>query len=163
MKIKIKLNSPSSTLPKIIAKGDWIDLYSSKKVTLHAPTCTDSTIKFDTHVVPLGVCMKLPEGFEAVVNARSSSFKNWGFILSNAQGVIDNTYCGNDDEWKCPIVSFKDSVIEVGDRICQFRIQLSQKATFIQKLKWFFSNKIEIIQVKELNNSNRGGFGTTNK
>lgn len=163
MKIKIKLKNNNSVLPTVLKKGDWIDLTSNMKVTLHAPKCENNIVKFDTHMIPLGVCMELPDGFEAVVNARSSSFKNWGFILSNAQGVIDNSYKGNDDEWKCPVIAFKDSTVEVGDRICQFRIQLSQKATFIQKIKWFFSNKIEIVKVDNLGCVNRNGFGSTGK
>lgn len=160
MKIKIKVLE-GLTVPAIIAKGDWIDLRAAKKTTLHKPKVNDGTVDFDTHVVPLGVCMKLPKGFEAVVNARSSSFKNFGFIVSNAQGIIDNTYCGDADEWRLPIIAYKDAVINIDDRICQFRIQLSQKATVLQKLRWLFSNKIEFEFVDSLDEVSRGGIGTT--
>ena len=76
-------------------------------------------------------------------------------------GVIDNTYCGNNDEWKYPAIALRDTIIKRGDRICQFRIQLSQKATLWQKIKWFLSSGIKIIKVDSLDNNDRGGFGST--
>lgn len=153
LKIKIKLKE-GQVMPRIIKKGDWIDLYSNEEVKLNAG---------EFKLVDLGVAMELPKGFEAIVISRSSSFKNFGFIQTNSIGVIDNSYCGNEDWWKDPILSILGTYIKVGDRICQFRIQLSQKATFWQKLKWLFSSEIELEQVDNLTSSNRGGFGSTGK
>jgi dUTP pyrophosphatase len=105
--------------------------------------------------------MELPKGFEAVVNPRSSIFKNFNVILANSQGVIDNSYNGNDDEWMAHLIVFRDVDIKKGDRIFQFRIQLSQKATVWQKLKWLFSSGVKLVRVVELNHPNRGGCGST--
>ena len=85
-----------------------------------------------------------------------------GILQANSVGLIDNSYCGDKDEWKFPAISFRDTTINAGERICQFRIQLSQKATVFQKLKWLFSNGIKLIETDNLNNSSRGGFGSTN-
>ena len=103
--------------------------------------------------------MQLPKGYEAIVNSRSSIYKNFFVMLVNGQGVIDNSYCGDNDQWFAQVLAFADTKIEAGDRICQFRIQLSQKATFWQKLKWLFSNGVKIEIVDELGNPNRGGHG----
>ena len=82
-------------------------------------------------------------------------------MCANSEGVIDNSYCGDEDEWRFPAIAFRDTTINKGERICQFRIQLSQKATIWQKLRWLFSNKIELVSVDKLESINRGGFGTT--
>lgn len=179
MKIYIKRmldnnNQPLVKLPKIIRKGDWIDLRAAKTVTLKAPqsgTLKTKTVNgveekyrnvsFDVQLIPLGIAAKLPDGFEAVVNPRSSLCKSSGIMLGNSQGVIDNTYCGDGDEWKFCAVAIKDTTINQGERICQFKIQLSQKATIWQKIKWLFSNTIEIVEVEHLEEVNRGGFGST--
>ena len=105
--------------------------------------------------------MDLPHGFEAIVAPRSSTPKNFGFIVPNSIGVIDNSYCGDNDQWKCPALFFGEGEVNRGDRICQFRIQLSQKATFWDKLKWFFSDGFEFIEVEQLGAVDRGGFGST--
>ena len=104
--------------------------------------------------------MQLPKGFEAVVLPRSGTPK-LGIMCANSEGVIDNSYCGNDDEWRFPAIAFQSTTINKGDRICQFRVQLSQKATIWQKLRWLFSNKIELVSVDKLDGNNRGGFGST--
>jgi dUTP pyrophosphatase len=93
--------------------------------------------------------------------ARSSTPKKFGVITANSEGVIDNTYCGNNDEWKYPALAIKDTTINEGDRICQFRIQLSQKATVWQKLKWLLSSGVKIVEVESLSGANRNGFGST--
>ena len=105
--------------------------------------------------------MEIPEGYEAIILPRSSTFSKYGIIMTNSAGVIDSSYCGDTDEWRFPAVAFRHSSINVGDRICQFRIQLSQKATVWQKIKWLFSSKIEFVEVEHLGNADRGGFGTT--
>ena len=105
--------------------------------------------------------MKLPEGYEAIIAPRSSSFKNYGIVQANSIGIIDNSYSGNSDEWMLPVISFKNITINKGDRVCQFRIQLSQKATIWQKIKWLLSSGIELEEVDDLNSNNRSGFGST--
>lgn len=170
LKIKIKKVGRGANLPKVINKGEWVDLSASEYRSIKAPQAgtlkrtkeeSHRDVTFDTTMIPLGVAMKLPEGFEAILVSRSSTFKNFGIIQTNSFGVIDNSYSGNNDEWKLPVVALKDAVINVGDRVCQFRIQLSQKATMWQKIKWFLSSSIEIVEVSSLDNKNRGGFGST--
>lgn len=174
LKIKIKRINKNIPLPNIISKGDWIDLRSSETVALKAPQA--STLKrhtingveeghrdvtFDSRLIKLGVAIQLPKGFEAVVLSRSSTFKNFGVTLANSEGVIDQTYCGDNDEWRYNAIALRDTIIHEGDRICQFRIQLSQKATVWQKLKWLFSSGIKIVEVNRLGNPNRGGIGSS--
>lgn len=151
-----KINGKNeSFLPKINPKGDFIDLRSNETVNLKAG---------EHKVIDLGIAFEMPKGYEMIVVARSSSFKNYGFIVVNGIGIIDQSFCGNEDFIKCPIFSLTGTHIKLGDRICQFRIQLSQKANFWQKIKWLFSSKISLIKVDNLSsNYNRGGFGSTGK
>ena len=111
--------------------------------------------------IPLGVAMQLPQGFEAIIDSRSSGPKKLGLFIPNGQGVVDNTYNGNDDQWHYVCSPMRETTIEAGDRICQFRIQLSQKATMWQKIKWLLSSGIELVEVDDLGNENRLGFGST--
>lgn len=120
-------------------KSDWIDLRSSAELTLK---------KGEFALVPLGVGMKLPEGYEAHVVPRSSTFKNFGLIQTNHMGVIDNSYCGDNDEWKCPVLAVRDTQIHIGDRICQFRIMEKQPELIFE-------------EVEHLDGEDRGGFGST--
>lgn len=164
-KIRIKMLGRPFPIPEITKKGDWIDLRAAEDVVLAAPYATQARknverkVIFEQAVIPLGVAMQLPKGYEAIVNSRSSIYKNFFVMLVNGQGVIDNSYCGDNDQWFAQVLAFADTKIEAGDRICQFRIQLSQKATFWQKLKWFFSSGVKIEIVDELGNPNRGGHG----
>ena len=174
LKIKVKRINKDIELPSIIDKGDWIDLRSAEDVHLKCPQATtlkrkkvdnkeeaSRTVMFNSKLIKLGIAMQLPKGFEAVILPRSSTYKNFGIILGNMQGVIDNSYSGDNDEWRFNAIAFRDTVIEKGDRICQFRIQLSQNASVWQKLKWLFCSGIEIVEVDNLNNDNRGGIGST--
>lgn len=176
LKINVKRINKKLDLPMVTAKGDWIDLRASETHRFNAPqsgvlktvikdeeTIKVRDVKFDTFLMPLGIAVKLPKGFEAVVVARSSLPFGYGLFVGNAEGVIDNKYCGNKDEWKVPLVALRPTTISANERICQFRIQLSQKATLWQKLKWLFSNGVEIVEVEELLEENRGGFGSTGK
>lgn len=173
LKIKVKKINKDLLLPKIIEKGDWIDLWAAETVTLKAPQAgvlkkrvvkgqetPFRDVTFDTKLIRLGIAMELPKGFEAIVSPRSSTPK-LGVFQTNSQGIIDNSFNGNTDEWRFWVTALSETTITKGDRICQFRIQLSQKATIWQKLKWLFSSGIEIVEVDELNDSNRGGIGTT--
>jgi dUTP pyrophosphatase len=105
--------------------------------------------------------MKLPKGIEAHILPRSSTFLNYSITSWNSEGIIDSTYCGPDDQWKFPAIAWNDIIIPKGERICQFRLQLSQKATIWQKIKWLFTNKIKFEFVDNYEGENRGGFGST--
>ena len=171
MKIKVKVLN-KICLPEIINKGEWIDLKASCTVHTRAPYANTlkrntkgdyRTVEFEYHLIPLGVVIQVPKGFEAIIAPRSSTFKNWHIMQTNSIGVIDETYCGPNDEWKFSAIAWRDTTITEGERICQFRIQLSQKATFWHKLKWFFSSGVEIVEVPELYNKDRKGFGEGTK
>lgn len=176
MKLKIKVKEiTKGCMPYIIQNGDWIDLVCAEDIKIDAPQAdTLKEIHFndgsrakyrnvtaDLEYIPLGVAMQLPKGFEAIVAPRSSTPNKFGIMCANSFGVIDGCYCGNNDEWKFPVVAIRPTFIEKGCRICQFRIQLSQKATLWQKIKWLFSSGIELVKVDNLQENNRGGFGST--
>jgi dUTP pyrophosphatase len=140
--IKIKyFTDKIEKLTYIDGKSDWIDLRAAESVDLK---------KGEFKLIPLGVAMELPKGYEAHIVPRSSTFKNFGIIQTNHQGVIDSSYCGDNDEWKMPVYAMRDTHIEVNDRICQFRIIENQP-------------KIQFEEVKALTGVDRGGFGTTGK
>ena len=176
MTIKI-LEKTTGCLPNIIDIGDWIDLRTATDIHLKAPQAHKMHIHnkgkadtpevrvrdvdFQSTLIYLGVCMEIPKGYEAILAPRSSTFLKYGLLQTNSFGVIYNSYKGDTDEWKLPVVATRDVIIPKGTRICQFRIQLSQKATFWQKLKWFFSSIPKLQQVASLNNQSRGGFGST--
>lgn len=158
---------PMMPFPKIIEKGEWVDLRASKDIKLEGPYAIsarkdkDRKVIFNDVKVPLGIAMQLPEGFEAHVLARSGTYKNYKVIMANGEGIIDNPYNGDNDQWFAHIIPFEDGLIGVGDRICQFRIQLSQKATKRQKLKWLLSSGIKLERVESLGNPDRGGHSST--
>ena len=143
MKIQIKYFSDKIEKLDYIGgeKSDWIDLRAAKDVELKAG---------EFALIPLGIAMQLPKGYEAHVLPRSSTFKNFGIIQTNSMGIIDNSYCGDEDYWRLPVLAIRDTKINKGDRICQFRI--------MEKMK-----DIEIEIVEHLGNKNRGGFGSTGK
>ena len=124
-----------------ISVGDWIDLRAGESVTIK---------KGEYCLIRLGVGMILPEGYEALVLSRSSTPSKFGIMCANSMGVIDNSYCGDGDEWKFPAVALRDTVILKGDRIVQFRIVENQP-------------KIIFETVSNLRSKNRGGFGSTGK
>lgn len=139
MKIKIKyLNDTIEKIQKI-EKGDWIDLKSAEDVELK---------QGEHKLIHLGVAMQLPKGYEAHVVPRSSTFKKWGIIQTNHMGIIDNTYCGDDDWWFMSVYATRDVKIEKNDRICQFRIEKKMP-------------KVKFETVEVLGNENRGGHGST--
>lgn len=138
MRIRVKYHTDIERLEKI-SVGDWIDLRSAEDVELSAG---------DFKLISLGVSIELPVGYEAIISPRSSTFKKFGMIEANSIGVIDNSYCGDDDVWMFPALSVTGTKIQKGDRICQFRIQKKQP-------------DIEFVEVEHLGNSNRGGFGST--
>lgn len=173
MKLKIKVKrfkdeegTPKVNMPKVIKKGDWVDLRAAEKMVFNAPQSgvlkgnpRHRDVTLEVNMIPLGVAMQLPKGFEAPMVARSSLAKKMGLILANGMAVIDNSYAGNEDQWKFPAIPIRKTTIEQNTRICQFRIQLSQKATMWQKLKWLFTSGIEFVEVESLGNENRNGIG----
>ena len=125
----------------IDGKSDWIDLRAAEDVTLKAG---------EFKLIPLGVAMQLPKGYEAHIVPRSSTFKNFGIIQTNHQGVIDCSYCGDNAQWFMPVYALRDTQIHLNDRICQFRIMENQP-------------KINFDEVEALDGTDRGGFGSTGK
>lgn len=121
--------------------GDWIDLRAAEDIEMKAG---------DFRLISLGVSMQLPEGYEAHIVPRSSTYKHWGIIQANHMGVIDNSYCGDNDIWKFPAIAIRDTQIYKNDRICQFRIVKKQP-------------EFEFEEVDYLENDNRGGFGSTGR
>lgn len=162
MQIKVKYHNKNC---KIESFGDWIDLKSAETVHFKAPIAAFKSrkIDYDFKAINLGISMELPKYFEANMVPRSSTFKKFGLISANHFGIIDNEYCGDKDIWGFPAISLRDTTIEEGDRICQFRIRPSQKAPWYVKLKWLFVSNIKFVEVESLKNKNRGGFGSTNK
>ena len=128
-------------LTYIAGKSDWIDLRAAKEMELKAGQYA---------MIPLGVAMKLPEGYEAHIVPRSSTYKNFGLIQTNHMGVVDESYCGDNDQWHMPVYAIRDTVIHVNDRICQFRIMEHQP-------------QIVFEEVEVLDAPDRGGFGSTGK
>lgn len=141
-KIKIKyLTDKIEKLRYIEGKSDWIDLRASETVSIKAG---------EFKLIPLGIAMELPKGYEAHVIPRSSTFKNFGIIQTNSMGLIDESYCGDNDQWFFPAYALRDTTIEVNERICQFRIMEHQP-------------ELEFCEVESLNNKDRGGHGSTGK
>ena len=167
MKIKVRLINPNCKF-EFIDKGEWIDLRAAQTVELKGPFANTLNgkrdkrdVEFDYQLIPLGFAMKLPKDFEALIAPRSGTFKLWRMIQTNHLGIVDSSFSGNNDEWKMPILAFKDATILEGERICQFRIQPSQKASIWTKIKWLFTNKIEFEYVDSLDEEDRGGFSST--
>lgn len=138
MEIKIKYFTDIQPIEKI-EKGDFIDLRSAEDVDLDAG---------DFAIIKLGVGMKLPEGYEAHIVPRSSTYKKWGIIQTNSVGIVDNSYSGDNDQWMMPVLAMRDTHISKNDRICQFRIVEKQP-------------DVEFTVVEKLDDESRGGFGTT--
>ena len=140
MELKIKyFTDKIEKIHNIEGKSDWYDLRASEDVVMKAG---------EYKLIPLGIAVELPKGYEAHVVPRSSTFKNFGLIQVNSMGVIDETYCGDNDQWHWPAYAIRDTEVHVGDRICQFRIMEHQPA---------FTFK----EVDHLGNADRGGFGST--
>ena len=122
-------------------KSDWIDLRAAEDVVMK---------QGEFRLISLGVAMELPAGYEAHMVPRSSTFKNFGIIQANSMGIIDGSYCGDNDIWRFPAIAMRDTQIHVGDRICQFRIMKNQPTLVFE-------------EVEHLEGADRGGFGSTGK
>lgn len=137
--ILIKYHEPDLEKINKIDIGDWIDLRAAEDVYLE---------QGERGIVSLGVSMKLPDGYEAHVVPRSSTYKKWGILQTNGVGIIDNSYSGNNDIWGMPVVATRDTQIKLNDRICQFRIIEKQP-------------ELSFVEVEHLEGEDRGGFGST--
>ena len=126
-------------LQYIAGKSDWIDLRSAEDISLKAG---------EFKLIPLGIAVKLPAGYEAHIVPRSSTFKNFGILQTNHMGVIDESYCGDNDQWFFPALAMRDTVIHANDRICQFRIMKHQPA-------------LTFTEAEHLDAPDRGGIGST--
>lgn len=141
-KIKIYIKYFSDKIEKLCyinGKSDWIDLRSAENIKLK---------KGEFKLIPLGIAVQLPKGYEAHIIPRSSTFKNFGIIQTNHMGLIDESYCGDNDQWFVPALAMRDTEIHINDRICQFRILEHQP-------------EFEFYEVSKLNHTNRGGHGST--
>ena len=139
MDIKVKYFTDKIDKLQKIEQGGWIDLRLAEDIHMDAG---------EFRLLPLGVAMQLPAGYEAIIAPRSSTYKRWGLIQANSIGVVDGSYNGNDDQWLLPAIALVDTDIPANTRICQFRIQKEQP-------------KLNFITVDELDNPNRGGLGST--
>lgn len=141
--VKVKYFNNYWGLPEIrkIPAGDWIDLR-------YASPLNKNIAAGGYYELPLGIGMILPKGYEAHIALRSSTFKTWGFLHTGGISIIDNSYCGDLDEWRLPVFATKNTLLRAGSRICQFRIVKNQP-------------RIEFITVKKLRYESRGGIGST--
>lgn len=137
--IRIIVHEDKLPVPECRENGDWIDLRAAENVVMKQGEFKN---------ISLGVSMEIPNGYEAHILPRSSTFKNFGIILANGMGIIDNSYCGTDDIWGFPAIAMRDTEISFGDRIAQFRIIENQPKA-----------KFEVATA--LSGKNRGGFGST--
>ena len=128
-------------LQYLAGKSDWIDLRCAARTELRAG---------EFRLIPLGVAMALPEGYEAHVAPRSSTFRNYGLIQSNGVGIVDASYRGDNDQWRVPVYATRDVRVEAGSRICQFRIFQNQPP-------------IRFERCGHLEDADRGGFGSTGR
>ena len=139
-KIRIKyLSDKIEKLCYVDGKSDWIDLRCAETIEMK---------KGEFKLLPLGVAIALPKGYEAHIVPRSSTYKNFGIIQSNHMGVVDESYCGNGDQWYMPAIAMRDTKIAVGDRICQCRIMEHQP-------------QIVFEECDDLGSPDRGGIGST--
>lgn len=153
MVVKIKRHDKDLILPEKIKVGDWVDLRASE----------DTFVALGNYKqIPLGISMEIPEGCFAMVLPRSSTFKKWGIMMANSMGIIDQSYCGDNDIWQFPTFCVMNTIDTVSDpehrvgtiikkneRICQFT--LIKKTDFTLK------------EVEKLGNADRGGFGSTGR
>ena len=133
------LSDDAQPLTYVEGKSDWIDLRAAKDVEF----CSG-----EFKLIPLGIAVKLPEGYEAHVAPRSSTFKNFGLLQVNGVGVVDSSYCGDHDEWFVPMLATRDVTVHKGDRICQFRVMENQPP-------------LQFKTVERLEGEDRGGFGSS--
>ena len=137
--LKIKYLNPKIIHIQQIEGSDWIDLRASQDIEMKSG---------DFRLIPLGVAIEIPRGWEGHIVPRSSTFKNFGVIMVNNLGIVDSSYNGDQDEWKFAAYALRDTTIAINDRICQFRIIQNQPI-------------LNFEEVETLGNNSRGGFGSS--
>lgn len=137
--ILVRYHDPDLGKLSVAVNGDWVDLRCADTVRLDAGQFA---------ILPLGISMRLPDGYEAHIAPRSSTFKRWGILQTNGVGVIDNSYSGDNDIWGMPVYATRETTICKGDRVCQFRIMRRMKPVHFE-------------EVAHLDGDDRGGFGST--
>ncbi len=141
LEIKVKYFTDIEPIKFIENKSDWYDLRCAEEVEMKAG---------EFRLIKLGVGMQLPAGYEAIIAPRSSTFKNFGIIQANSIGIVDESFCGDNDQWRFPAIALRDTIIHKNERICQFRI-ISHQPEHI------------ITTVNKLSDTDRGGIGSTGK
>lgn len=141
LELKVKYFTDIEPIKFIENKSDWYDLRSAEDIEMKAG---------EFRLIKLGIGIKLPAGYEAIIAPRSSTFKNYGILQANSIGVVDESYSGDNDQWMMPAIAMRDTVIHKNDRICQFRIVEHQPAHTIKV-------------VEHLDDTDRGGIGSTGK
>ena len=141
IKVKYHNSKNGSTIDRIekIEQGDWIDLRSAENYEI---------AQFEAGMINLGVSIKVPEGYEAHLVPRGSTYKKWSIIQTNGMGVIDESYSGENDVWKMPVLAMQATHIHKNDRVCQFRIMPKMP-------------EVKITEVEAMDGNSRGGFGST--
>lgn len=137
---KVTIKVKQGTLSQLLVneQGDWIDLRTDEDVAL---------MPFQYYEISLGIAMKLPKGYEAIVAPRSSTYRKYNIIQTNGIGIIDESYCGEEDVWKMPVIATKATIIPKGTRVAQFRLVKHQPAIEFEE--------------GDLNDRARGGLGST--
>ena len=141
MEIKVKYFTDGIEELACVPGSDWVDLRWAEETVLKAG---------EYRLIPLGIAVALPEGYEAHVVPRSSTFRNYGILQTNSMGVVDGSYCGDGDQWRWPVYATRDTVIPKNTRICQFRVVENQPP-------------LTFLRVERLENPDRGGFGSTGR
>ena len=141
LELKVKYFTDIEPIKFIENKSDWYHLRAAEEIEMKAG---------DFRLIKLGIGIKLPEGFEALIAPRSSTFKNYGIIQAQSIGVVDESYSGDNDQWMMPAIALRDTVIHKNDRICQFRIIQHQPPHTIKT-------------VEHLDDTDRGGIGSPGK
>ena len=137
--VKVRYHHPDLERIKKLKVGDWVDLRAAENVRMK---------KGEFRLISLGVSMEAPPGYEIDIVPRSSTFKNFGIIQTNSFGVVDNSYCGDNDIFYFPAYATRDTTIHFNDRICQFRLNKVM-------------DDFDFIEVDHLGNPDRGGHGST--
>lgn len=172
--IPVHYKSKNSKKLELIAKGDWIDIPVQDDVIVreHEYMGEKQLFQYDREKyrigdqpnlvsLNLGFSMVLPEGYEAHILPRSSTFRKYGLILGNSMGIIDNSYNGIDDIWQADFYATRPiskDVIIPGTRLLQFRIVKTMRNEWQDRMIVFHENDQAFNQTE-----NRGGFGSTGR
>lgn len=138
LEIKVKYHTDGIEVQQN-PQGDWIDLKAAADYEMK---------QGEMKIISLGVSLRLPKNYEGHLAPRSSTFSKFGLLQVNGVGVIDESYCGENDIWGFPALAMRDTTIHKGDRICQFRIMKKMEP-------------VEFVTVDRMEDPSRGGFGST--